>query len=803
MSEAGKEILLREALASHMRNTRDRQLVADLLKQRLPLEDIVSFFAAFYLTNYQDVRLKGLDAAEDIPGEQKDRATTESRRLLEMEIRRLLGNKQREELDVARLVSEFMVEFCDEVAKPDSSDGQTVKDVVSLVQSYLNRIPKDYSANHDIDFINGVTGWGPTWRDQVYEKASGLKESSLTLREELLKEREPEIPETAVLLRCISNVLEQTTYLQGRLIAQDVAENKWEDIARAVIQQVAKAGQGQHSLRSAHQLRLEAIDAIEREFETPTSLEEFENRVADFLAKRLAEEIAANPNDAYGLLGYLLGLNPNDIRAALRPKGIASPSDLISGFSAFAGGEPEGVGSSRADRSDLEDVDRSLRTLDKIEQTLEKSVKGMLRSRGLRSTELDKISIQLLTKDRNSLIGIEIVVLEQLKKTVRVPPPQEIARLIKLREDVQKGALTSVGVSSGSQVSRDLKQDETIRLLRLDIVWHLMIGLFTNLARVAETYIRSKQDILRIRTLLKSIYEKTESELQVYREEILFDFAVARVQEIKSVYPELDTLSLWAWFHARLSGKDMESAKSELSTSPSPVFQDVAIAPLGIGGLRTDNYAVAFDVMTRFLSREGRVKQAREEVAIESKLEEQKTIESKRKELDVLTFIYTKAHTVFRAIGRTGTQGLEWTPNDSAKCANLLGLYVRTNRTRPICTVCGSTTKEGACPTHGTEMVSPSTDLDNLAVFVMQAMYEVKAGLVGPSAEPMTWDKAKAIVQRETNSLKLKGKLSRKTNLKQLLPGEIDNIVGPAMAAVVGQYFNESLQYAARRANLA
>jgi hypothetical protein len=803
MSEAGKEILVREALASHMRSARDRQLVAELMKEKRPLEDIVSFFAAYYLTNYQDVRLKGVLAAEELPGEQKDQVTTESRRLLELEIRRLLGKKQREEFDVARLVSEFMIALCDDVDKPDSSNPQTVRQVAKLLQSHIGRIPKDSSGNHEIDFINEVTGWGSLWRDDVYTKASGLRESSLSLREELLKEHEPEIPETAVLLRCIAKVFGSTPHSNEKLSAENIADAKWEEIAQAVIQTFAKVGQGQQALKRAHQLRLEALDAIEGEFNTPTSLEDFENRLGDLMARRIAEEITLAPSDAYAVLGYLLGLNPNDIRTALRPKGIANPTDLIAGLGASPGGERVDAGGAQTGRGELEDVDRSLKALDKIEQTLEKSVKGVLRSKGLKSTELDKISIQLLAKDRNSLIGIEIQVVEQLKKLVRVPPPQEIVRLIKLREDVKRGALTSVGVSSGPQISHQLRQDETIRSLKLDVAWHLMIGLFTNLTRVVETYIRSKQDLLRIRALLKSIYEKTESELQFYREEILVDFATVRIHEIKRVYSEMGTTTLWTWFHARLSNEDMDSARSDLTTTASPVFEGVAGAPLKLEELEFDNYAIAFDVMNRFLRREGKVKLAKEEVAVVARLEEERIIDSKRKDLDVLTFVYTKSQTVFRAIGRAGPAGLKWSPADDMKCANLLSFYVRQHRGRPFCTVCGATPKEGSCPNHGSGNMNTSTDLDNLAVFIMEAISEVKIGLIGSFAERMPWDKARAIVQKEITVLKQRGKLSAKTNLKQLLPGEIEHIVAPALVSVVAQYFNESLEYAARRADLA
>ena len=94
-------------------------------------------------------------------------------------------------------------------------------------------------------------------------------------------------------------------------------------------------------------------------------------------------------------------------------------------------------------------------------------------------------------------------------------------------------------------------------------------------------------------------------------------------------------------------------------------------------------------------------------------------------------------------------------------------------------------------------------DLDSLAVFLMRSISDIKRGLIGSKAEAMTWDEARVIVLREIVNLKRSGKLTSKTNLNAMLPGEINYIVGPALAKVIGQYFNNSLQYAARRANLA
>jgi hypothetical protein len=129
--------------------------------------------------------------------------------------------------------------------------------------------------------------------------------------------------------------------------------------------------------------------------------------------------------------------------------------------------------------------------------------------------------------------------------------------------------------------------------------------------------------------------------------------------------------------------------------------------------------------------------------------------------------------------------------------------YIRNKRGREICSACGEVTKK--CSQHGTSFIKQSNDMDNLSIFIMRGMFEIKDGLVGAGkgAEPMAWDKAKAMVEREVGILKRKGKLTSKTNLKEMLPGEINYVVGPAVCEIVGKYFNESLVYAARRADIA
>jgi hypothetical protein len=803
MSEAGKEILLREALATHMRSSRDRQMFETILRETQPLEDVFSFFAAFYLHSYQGVRLLSPEDAPDLTAEGRNELGDEERRQLELEVREMFGNKQREEIDSARIASELEISFCETLAgKPPS--GNDVRPVIQdLLKSSLAQIPEEYSPNHDIDILVELTGWGAEWRKDLYVKASGLKESAMSLREELLREHPSEVPEITVLRMGLEKILGRAEYVRGHLSTTQVSSLRWNEISRAIAERFCRPREELVPITIANQMRLVLLGVLEKESETPTTIEEYETRLGAAVTGPIAELLIANPTHVLEILSAFLGVDSDEIRAQLRRRGISDLASIGQGLRSLAGAPSQDEKGPEVSKEELEMVERSLRTLEKLEHLIDKPIKGMLRARGLNPSELDKVSIDILTKDESTLVGIETEVLRELRQKTRVPPPDEMNRLLEIRSQVKSGALRTLGISSAKDFTQQRTEEETVASLKQDIIWHFTIGILTNLTRVVESYIRSKQDLLRIKALLKSIYEDAESSMQYLREEILIDLASMRIYEMKVVHPEFDASTICSWMHARFSSKDMIAAAKELETTPSPVFEGVEHRPLNMSGLEFDNYAIAFDIMHRFLRQERLEKLAKEEYAFEAKEKEKAAIESKKELIDVLMYLHNKAATVFRAIGRVGTKGLEWTPNDNAKCANLLSYYIRTSRGRKVCSACGAVSEK--CPQHGPSFIKDANDMDNLSIFLMRGMFEIKDGLVGAGkgAEPMAWDRAKSQVEREIGILKRKGKLTSKTNLKEMLPGEINYVVGPAICEIVGKYFNESLVYAARRADIA
>ena len=803
-SEAGKEILLREALTSHMRSTRDRQLFAEILAESQPLEDVFSFFAAFYLHSYQGVRLLEATKSPEHTPESEDGLGAEERRQLEVEVRHLFANKQREEIETSKILSELTIQCCQDLPGANAADPDTREKITGIVKEYLQKIPNDYTPNNDIDLILEITGWGPQWRDDLYTKASGLKESAMTLREELLREHPSEVPETTVLKMGLEQIYGKVEYAKGRLVEKQIPARAWDSIAEAIVERFCRPANDLTALQKAHTIRLGLLKILDEDYDSPTTIDEYERRLGDYVTGPLSDTLNDEPDAVLDILSNLLQISADDIRAQLRRKGISDPSVIATGLKSLVESEESPKGP-QVSKEELEMVERSLKSLEKLEDTMNRPVKGLLRSKGLRASELDKITIDILVKDRKSLVGIEIEVLEELKKKVRVPDPDEVRHLLEIREQVKSGALSNLGISSARDFSQQRVEEETSASIKLDIIWHFTTSILTNLTRVVESYIRSKQDLLRIKALLKSIYEDTDATLQYLREEILIDLASMRIYEMKVLHPELDATNICTWMHARLSSKDMVAAGQDLENTPSPVFDGILDKPLVMDSLEFDNYAIAYDIMQRFLKQERLEKLAKEEYAFEAKEKETRAIESKKVGIDVLMYLHNKAQTVFRAISRVGTKGLEWTHSDTTKCSNLLAYYVKTNRGRLICTACGSVVKDGTCPQHKTSFIKEANDSENLSIFIMNALFEIKDGLIGAGrgAEPMSWDKAKSTIDREIGILKRKGKLTSKTNLKELMPGEINYIIGPALAAVIGKYFNESLVYAARRADIA
>ncbi|MDF1541479.1 MAG: hypothetical protein P1Q69_21450, partial [Candidatus Thorarchaeota archaeon] len=352
-----------------------------------------------------------------------------------------------------------------------------------------------------------------------------------------------------ILKNGIEDTVGTVRLLETRVLTDDFPVESWKRIATTIIDRILDTDSNVRAIRFAYDIRMATLDVMEQEIETPTTLEEYESTIGQVIVEEFGRLAADDSRLIFEVIGHFIALPTSEVATLLRQNGITDSAAIVSGLKAAldAASSPseDVIEGPSYTKEQLEEMTRSLRFLEKIEHTLEKPIKGMLRAKGLRGMELEKISIEFLLKDRSKLLALEEQVLAELnEKKLRIPDQEEMQRLMNLREEFKSGALTGSEISTSSEIRGQLDHGKSMESLRLDLVWHFTIGVLKNLARIVETYIRSKKDIQRAKTLLKSIYEDSEAQLQFLREEILIDLFSMRLYEMKVIHPELDATTV-------------------------------------------------------------------------------------------------------------------------------------------------------------------------------------------------------------------------------------------------------------------
>ena len=95
---------------------------------------------------------------------------------------------------------------------------ETLTRTEDLIKEYLGMIPNEFSQNHDIDFLNQLTQYDVKLRDELYAKASGLKETAMSLRDEVLREHDAEVIEITVLKEGLRRIWGEPHYASAHIV---------------------------------------------------------------------------------------------------------------------------------------------------------------------------------------------------------------------------------------------------------------------------------------------------------------------------------------------------------------------------------------------------------------------------------------------------------------------------------------------------------------------------------------------------------------------------------------------------------
>ncbi len=791
MREAGKELILTEALPLHMRSSRDRRnLIQFVGSDRITLNDALLDFAAMYLYHFQGVRLFDISESQ-LNAEEQQKKIEEEKSLLRSEIRFLVNNHHIDEIRIAIDEIKIMLDIIDSLKSTRMREEQINK-VNEILEAYLSENANKYPSFLIIDLIGYITGWSKYYKNKLYQKASSLKETSLSLKQEMLRRHEEEVIEISTFI-AVFNRLKFTESMLQETLTWDKFSKVKDDIIKSIIENLERNQYSIDVLAGMYKIKLSIISKISEYIDKEINFDNIDTLFSNIIRNALLEVFESLRDKTIDAIAALFDISKSEVMMDLRRSGISTASQLFETLKATGSS-----GGTTIELDFVEDMDvlqRDLRHLAKIRQSLEKKVKPRLLARGLRGDALMQIHIDFLLKPREKLFGIENQVLSELSKIVTIPPPDKLKSMLELEQKVTE-SLNKLGFKSISELQSAMTSSKVGDKIVLDVAYMSIGDFLRHLSRVIEVYLKARKDLERVKSVIKWIFEDTISELQPAREEVLTDALNNTAREFKIVLPYLPALDIASFIWARFSSQSIETAKQDLMTTPSPVFAGIVDMPLAIDKLDYRNYAIGYDISHRYIVQEFKKKTIREDLWLARAEEEKRLLEEKRKRVDILSWIDSRAISIFRA-GRRGVAGLEWTQRDTQKASNLLTYFLVNRRGIKMCKECGATVTGDYCPIHGSASVVVANDYENLVYFLSKALTSIRTHL-SQKEQTVSMSEARTIVDREISRLRQSGKLSSKTNIEELLPGEIEQIVGPAMASLIGKYFNESLRYIRR-----
>ncbi len=792
MREAGKELILIEALPIHIRSSRDRRnLVQFVGSEKFTLNDALLDFAAMYLYHFQGVRLFDISEAQ-LNAEEQQKKIEEEKELLRSEIRYLVNNYHIDEIKLAIDEIKILLDII-RVLKSTHAQNEQMAKIEEILENYLTENANKYPGFLIVDLIGYITGWAKKYRSQLYQKASSLKETSLSLKQEMLRRHEEDVIEIYTFIEVFNRLKFEESMLQDPL-TWDKFTNVKDDILKSIVEHLERSQYSLDVLEGMYSIKLGIISKVAEYIDKEINFDNIDSLFSRVSRENLLHVFETLHDKTIDAIAALFDISKSEVMMDLRRSGISTASQLFETLK--SSGSAQGEVSIELDFvDDLDVLQRDLRHLAKIRQSLEKKVKPRLLARGLRGDALMQIHIDFLLKPREKLFGIENQVLSELSKIVTIPPPDKLKDMLEIEKKVTE-SLNKLGFSSISELQSAMTSSKVGNKIVLDISYMAISDFLRHLSRVIEVYLKARKDLERVKSVIKWIFEDTISELQPAREEVLTDALNNTTYEFKVVLPYLSALDIASFIWARFSSQSIKSAKEDLMTTPSPVFSGVIDLPLAIDKLDYHNYAIGYDISHRYILQEFKRKTIREDLWLARAEEEKRRLEEKRKRVDILSWIDSRAISVFRA-GRRGVAGLEWTQRDTQKASNLLAYFLINRRGIKMCKECGKTITGDYCPIHGPASVVVANDYENLVYFMSRALTSIRTHL-SQKEQSVSMSEARTIVDRELSRLRQSGRLSSKTNIEELLPGEIEQIVGPAMASLIGKYFNESLNYIRR-----
>nr|HDO80954.1 hypothetical protein [Candidatus Bathyarchaeota archaeon] len=777
LREVAPGFAVREFLSNFLASKSNWSRFEMLVGESAFLQDFVKAAMVSQIYSYIGIRtVSPMDAGASFKRE--DDTTIKEKRDLFKEISIILNDNFQK--DVLLLEKKTELELAMAKAKLDGKPS-----VEDIPKRYIVEVSSKFPTTHLIDFLGDLLGISYNFRSEFLKKTYGLKPLSLELEEEVKNPHEEECVEISTFIKVKDRLRELAGLNESPLNVKQLSYLS-KEISSRIFSRLPKDQAELRTYIEACGLKLLLIGLFKKYTREKTSLENLFNEALRTLTSSIKDK-SKNVLVLRRILSFLageerierLGIDLSMLQAAL--SGETSSKDVLSKFKELG-----------ISKSDLSFMLERYKRLERVRSVLTEKVIPRLRGQGY---SVHTVNLEMFTVPPSKLSKLEELIINEVKKHISPPPPEEFRELLENEASMRK-ILDTLGTTDINMLKVAVEFEVTLDNLVRQVMQALFFECLAHASRVVELYNRLKKDSERFKIFFKVVIEEPDVNIRCVKEEMLVELIIRRQMEIREAFPDLDTLKICSFIWARQAMIPMEKSVRILEETPSPLFASTVSAPLNFKSLPPVSYATAYDLAQRYISIQLEQAKTVKEARARMLEEEEKAKRRVYERLEPTSLLERKIKIALKAPSGIEKAELEWTQKDTQKIEAISKLFIRQEVGSRICPYCARKLRDDVCPEHG--YVTPIVEgpLEALAHFYFLSLKTIEEALPQNAKrlrKPSSFSDALKTVKSIFSELKIKGKLSPKSSMKHVMEGDVDRYLIPAVAKEIAQAYMRSV----------
>ncbi len=783
-------------ILNHFKRKADRDYLYSITTEENTLTNLIVASTTIHIYHFLGIRTKSDEEMVSRVSSIKAFQNAEKKEIFS-EVIDLVGDSINFELEFFKLSIDYEEQILKSMISGEDLDERFIIKLSEQIEEHIIESLNKYPISYWIDHIGELTGYSDIVKNEILTETAGLKVIGADLEKNLVEDGRKD------------QYLELTTFSQLiKKMKKDFEFNSIRDLKietfpiKLMINQIIKyvmniypiSTRGMKQYLKATNLKKKIYNELLDANQKSTNYVKLEERILNDITNELKNQAKQNPNDFVYFIQNLLEINFEESYSILSRLGISNVAlfchvqnfDLNAFF--------EDIKINQLSKMAFMKVGKKENELQKVEDKLNE-----LKNRGKFNSELSGQEIVLNPTPE----GVKNVELACQMANVDFENYKQLCKKKQIITDIIQKKYPLKGPYSCYSMVYELP--EIYQNLSRQVYYKYIEKVCRHIARVLETYIKTKEDKGIYLMGLRRIFTTTEEEewVVVNIEELIIQRLMDRQNELSIIFnAETDAYLVNSFILSRLLDCNLKSAMNMLKNEPSSIYRDVVDLTLPKEMISPKSYIIAYDILTRFKEHQELLLIKKEQV-FEIKKEKQIKYEKevkKARTLTTLNWIDKKIISSLISVSATTTNPtkLYWNEKDQRITSENLKLHSELINIK-ICSVCGKDLTNTTCLEH------PGVDKEANPIDLFSSFYAFALSRI-----KLHWNKFKipAYDMIYNEILNWAVDISEKRLGKKILPEESANLldgerleISNKIASSIGIYLDKAL-YKKFKANI-